>query len=50
MYKNLSKLAVIALLLDSSNANHITSFENPDEGLKVEKPDAIVYDHKGDIK
>jgi hypothetical protein len=50
MYKNLSRLAVIALLLDSSNANHIASLENPDEGLKVEKPDAIVYDHKGDIK
>lgn len=48
MYKNLSKLAVIALLLDSSSA--ISIFENPDDGVKEEKPEKIVYNHKKDIK
>ena len=50
MYKNLSKLAVIALLLDSSSANHITNFESPDDGVKADKPEKIVYNHKEDIK
>ena len=52
MYKNLSKLAVIALLLDSSQANrvNISVNENPDDGVKAEKPDKIVYNHKDDIK
>ena len=51
MYKNLSKLAVIALLLDSSLANRIdlSSNENPDDSVKAEKPDKIVYNHKEDI-
>ena len=52
MYKNLSKLAVIALLSESSKANNLDliSFESPDDGAKADVPDKIVYNHKDDIK
>jgi hypothetical protein len=49
MYKNLSKLAVIALLLDSSLASRMVMFEDPADAAKADKPDKIIYDHKGDI-
>ena len=48
MYKKLSKLAVIALLLDSSQAINI--FEDPEDGVKADKPEKIVYNHKEDIR
>jgi hypothetical protein len=50
MYKNLSKLAVIAILLDSSLAHRMVLIEEPVEGEKAEKAEKIVYNHKEDIK
>jgi hypothetical protein len=47
MYKKLSKLAVIAILLDSSLAIKLLD----DDGVKAEKKEQkIVYNHKEDIR